>query len=141
MAGSDRAAALRASLSAGVVIPAHPLALTADRKLDERHQRALTRYYIDAGSGGLAVGVPGVLWIVGSGAWDWFYDVFTVWNPMYMQLAMHEFHWRVKDELHWFPPWSLRCESKRPCSMARSCRSIRVPRALKFYTATKMDSQ
>src|SRR5688572_27804893 len=41
----------------GCVIPAHPLALTPDRKLDERRQRALSRYYIDAGAGGLAVGV------------------------------------------------------------------------------------
>lgn len=41
----------------GVVIPAHPLALTEARKLDERHQRALTRYYCDAGAGGVAVGV------------------------------------------------------------------------------------
>lgn len=41
----------------GVVIPAHPLALTEARKLDERHQRALTRYYCDAGAGGIAVGV------------------------------------------------------------------------------------
>lgn len=41
----------------GVAIPAHPLALDANRKLDERRQRALARYYIDAGSGGLAVGV------------------------------------------------------------------------------------
>jgi dihydrodipicolinate synthase/N-acetylneuraminate lyase len=40
-----------------VVIPAHPLALTAARKLDERRQRALTRYYLDAGAGGIAVGV------------------------------------------------------------------------------------
>ena len=45
------------TLRQGVVIPAHPLALTADRKLDERRQRALTRYYLAAGSGGLAVGV------------------------------------------------------------------------------------
>jgi dihydrodipicolinate synthase/N-acetylneuraminate lyase len=57
MADSDRERALRASLAAGVVIPAHPLALTAERRLDERHQRALTRYYLDAGAGGLAVGV------------------------------------------------------------------------------------
>ena len=57
MAVSDRERALRASLAAGVVIPAHPLALTAQRTLDERHQRALTRYYLDAGAGGLAVGV------------------------------------------------------------------------------------
>ena len=41
----------------GTVIPAHPLALTSDRKLDVRHQRALTRYYIDAGAGGIAIGV------------------------------------------------------------------------------------
>jgi dihydrodipicolinate synthase/N-acetylneuraminate lyase len=41
----------------GLVIPAHPLALTANRKLDERRQRALTRYYLAAGAGGLAVGV------------------------------------------------------------------------------------
>ena len=44
-------------LRRGVVIPAHPLALTSGRKLDERRQRALSRYYIAAGAGGLAVGV------------------------------------------------------------------------------------
>jgi dihydrodipicolinate synthase/N-acetylneuraminate lyase len=41
----------------GLVIPAHPLALTVRRRLDERRQRALTRYYLDAGAGGLAIGV------------------------------------------------------------------------------------
>jgi len=41
----------------GTVIPAHPLALDTKRKLDEKRQRALTRYYIDAGAGGIAVGV------------------------------------------------------------------------------------
>jgi len=46
-----------ASLRLGLVIPAHPLALTAERKLDERRQRALTRYYLAAGAGGVAVGV------------------------------------------------------------------------------------
>ena len=46
-----------ARFHAGTVIPAHPLALTAERKLDERRQRALTRYHLDAGAGGLAVGV------------------------------------------------------------------------------------
>src|SRR5690606_37407267 len=44
-------------LRKGCVIPAHPLALDAQRRLDERRQRALARYYIDAGAGGLAVGV------------------------------------------------------------------------------------
>lgn len=49
--------AAREALFRGVVIPAQPLALTADRTLDERRQRALTRYYLAAGVGGLAVGV------------------------------------------------------------------------------------
>ncbi|MFF9322889.1 dihydrodipicolinate synthase family protein [Streptomyces sp. NPDC014735] len=44
-------------LAEGAVIPAHPLALGADRKLDERRQRALTRYYLASGAGGLAVAV------------------------------------------------------------------------------------
>ena len=44
-------------LRRGVVIPAHPLALTPDRTLDVRRQVALTRYYCAAGVGGIAVGV------------------------------------------------------------------------------------
>ncbi len=48
---------LRAELQEGLVIPAHPLALTSARTLDERRQRALTRYYLAAGAGGIAVGV------------------------------------------------------------------------------------
>ncbi len=47
----------RARLREGLVIPAHPLALTASRQLDEQLQRGLTRYYLDAGAGGVAVGV------------------------------------------------------------------------------------
>ena len=48
---------IRAELQKGLVIPAHPLALTRERKLDERRQRALTRYYLAAGAMGIAVGV------------------------------------------------------------------------------------
>jgi dihydrodipicolinate synthase/N-acetylneuraminate lyase len=48
---------VREHLRQGQVIPAHPLALTAARRLDERRQRALTRYYVAAGAGGVAVGV------------------------------------------------------------------------------------
>lgn len=53
---TDRDAAL-AILRQGCAIPAHPLALTDDGEFDPRHQRALTRYYLDAGVRGLAVGV------------------------------------------------------------------------------------
>ena len=49
--------ALRYHLLDGVVIPAHPLALTAERKLDETYQAALSRYYVDAGAGGVAMAV------------------------------------------------------------------------------------
>src|SRR5450631_785691 len=48
---------LRERLLSGLVIPAHPLALNSQRQLDERRQRALTRYYLAAGAGGIAVGV------------------------------------------------------------------------------------
>jgi dihydrodipicolinate synthase/N-acetylneuraminate lyase len=54
---SDLPADVLALLAQGTVIPAHPLALDAERQLDRRRQRALTRYYVDAGAGGLAVGV------------------------------------------------------------------------------------
>jgi dihydrodipicolinate synthase/N-acetylneuraminate lyase len=64
MGASERGAAshadtfnVRQHLTAGQVIPAHPLALTPSRTMDEVHQRALTRYYVAAGAGGMAVGV------------------------------------------------------------------------------------
>ena len=56
-AGTSPSPQLLAALRAGTVVPAHPLALTAEHQLDERRQRALSRYYIAAGAGGLAVGV------------------------------------------------------------------------------------
>ena len=54
---SDIPPAIRENIRRGIVIPAQPLALNADRQFDRRHQTALTRYYIDAGVGGIAVGV------------------------------------------------------------------------------------
>jgi dihydrodipicolinate synthase/N-acetylneuraminate lyase len=57
MASSDRAKGVASLLRQGAVIPAHPLALSAERRLDERRQIALTRYYCEAGAGGVAVGV------------------------------------------------------------------------------------
>jgi dihydrodipicolinate synthase/N-acetylneuraminate lyase len=54
---TDWPADVLAILRRGAVIPAHPLALDSSRKLDVRRQRALSRYYLDAGARGLAVGV------------------------------------------------------------------------------------
>ena len=53
----DLPAPVLSQLRQGAVIPAHPLALDAERRFDKQSQRAISRYYIDAGSGGLAVGV------------------------------------------------------------------------------------
>jgi hypothetical protein len=50
-------AEVRKLLHEGTVIPAHPLALDANRKLDEKRQRGLTQYYMACGTGGIAVGV------------------------------------------------------------------------------------
>lgn len=54
---SQLAEEVRVRLREGAVIPAHPLALNSRKRLDERRQRALTRYYLAAGAGGVAVGV------------------------------------------------------------------------------------
>jgi hypothetical protein len=54
---TDLPADVLAVLRRGAVLPAHPLALDEKRQFDRRSQRALSRYYIDAGAGGLAVGV------------------------------------------------------------------------------------
>lgn len=72
----------RALLQQGLVIPAHPLALTQDLKLDERRQRALTRYYCDAGSGGVAVGVHTTQFSIRE-------SNFALFEPV-LQLAMEE---------------------------------------------------
>src|SRR5215813_3562662 len=54
---TDLPAEVLAILRRGAVLPAHPLALDEGREFDQQSQRALSRYYIDAGAGGLAVGV------------------------------------------------------------------------------------
>lgn len=57
MAATTLSPELFKALHEGLVIPAHPLALDQNRQLDERHQRALTRYYAASGAGGIAIGV------------------------------------------------------------------------------------
>lgn len=69
---------LRATLGRGLVIPAHPLALDSHRRLDERHQRALTRYYIASGAGGLAVGVHTTQFAIRDPSYGLFEPVLTL---------------------------------------------------------------
>ncbi|RDW20803.1 dihydrodipicolinate synthase family protein [Oceanobacillus chungangensis] len=82
--------AVKRKLHEGTVIPAHPLALTAERKLDETGQRALTRYYIDAGVGGIAVGVHTTQFEIRD-------RQFNLFEPV-LNLAMEEMeNWNVGD--------------------------------------------
>ena len=69
-----------ALLRRGTAIPAHLLALDAQRTLDERRQRALSRYYLDAGAGGLAVGVHSTQFAIREQG---------LYKPV-LELAMHE---------------------------------------------------
>ena len=57
--------------------------------------------------GGVAVGIPGILWLIQTGAWGPFLEVFTHWNPKYLEVAQLELEDRSKLEPFWFPPWSL----------------------------------
>ncbi|MEE8395767.1 MAG: dihydrodipicolinate synthase family protein [bacterium] len=66
---SDLPEGVLAVLRQGTVIPAHPLALTAERKFDARRQTALSRYYLDAGAGGLAVGVHTTQFAIREAGW------------------------------------------------------------------------
>jgi dihydrodipicolinate synthase/N-acetylneuraminate lyase len=75
---------VREKLLSGLVIPAHPLALTAQRRLDERRQRALTRYYLAAGAGGIAVGVHTTQFAIRN-------PKFSLLRPV-LELASQEMH-------------------------------------------------
>ena len=84
-------------MRAGQVIPAHPLALTARRRLDERRQCALTRYYHAAGAGGIAVGVHTTQ--------------FAIRNPAHRLLQ---------------PVLQLAAETAAACDAATSRRTVRI---------------
>jgi dihydrodipicolinate synthase/N-acetylneuraminate lyase len=81
---------VRQHLRAGQVIPAHPLALTSSRRLDETRQRRLTRYYLDAGSGGLAVGVHTTQFAIRD-------SNVGLYRPV-LELAMEEVHAALADQ-------------------------------------------
>ena len=77
------------ALQTGKAIPAHPLALTAERKLDERRQRALSRYYIAAGTGGLAVGVHTTQFEIREPEWGLYEPVLSLAGEVMDEAAGH----------------------------------------------------
>jgi hypothetical protein len=78
-------------LQNGKAIPAHPLALTAERKLDERRQRALSRYYIAAGAGGLAVGVHTTQFEIREPEWGLYEPVLSLAGEVMDEAAGEDF--------------------------------------------------
>ena len=100
-----------ALLRRGTVIPAHPLALDANRKLDARRQRALTRYYLDAGAGGVAVGVHSTQFAIREAG---------LYEPV-LRLAMEEARSRAKRPLVMIAGLSGRtAQAKKEAAVARS---------------------
>jgi dihydrodipicolinate synthase/N-acetylneuraminate lyase len=81
---------VREHLRDGQVIPAHPLALTPQRTLDEKRQRGLTRYYMEAGAGGVAVGVHTTQFAIRDSSVGLFRPV--------LELAVDEARHRARDD-------------------------------------------
>ncbi len=74
----DIPSGIRKQVKQGLVIPAMPLALTADRSFDQRRQKALIRYYLDAGAGGIAVGVHSTQFMIRDPGIDLFRPVLSL---------------------------------------------------------------
>ncbi|MDY3553955.1 hypothetical protein R5W24_003069 [Gemmata sp. JC717] len=93
-----------------IVLMAATVWLLTARRLAGRHPRPWRAAAFDLlGNlvGGLVVGAAGVLWLVASGAWGPFLEVFTEWNPDYLRLVRQELAQRGDQQLDWFPGWSL----------------------------------
>ncbi|VTS02267.1 Uncharacterized protein OS=Planctomyces maris DSM 8797 GN=PM8797T_32020 PE=4 SV=1 [Gemmata massiliana] len=92
-----------------VIMAAAVWLLTARRIAGEfpRPWRAAGTDFLGNVLGGGVVGLAGLTWLLATGTWKPFLEVFTQWNPGYLQLVKAEVGMRMEQELHWFPPWSL----------------------------------
>src|SRR6266404_4880019 len=102
------------ALRRGLVIPACPLALTVARKLDERRQRALFRYYIASGAGGLAVGVHTTQFAIRE-------PKVGLFKPV-LELAAEELRSSPREEAH-----SAKSETRNPKLEIRRSLSTKPP--------------
>lgn len=93
-----------------IVLMAAGVWLFSFRRLLSGHARpwwSLAADFVGNILGGLTIGACGVAWLIGSGAWPYFWTIATVWNPEYTKLARLEIDYRIDQELYWFPPWSI----------------------------------
>ena len=89
-----------------VVVPALGVWLASVGFL-KRQQRSVKRDFFGLMAGGVLAGLPGVAWLVGTGAWPYFVDVFTNWNPDYVADGLASMADRVSLVWDCFRPWSL----------------------------------
>jgi hypothetical protein len=93
-----------------VAVPAIAVWAVGARRFARTSGRPVRRLAADllgVFTGGLGVGLAGVGWLVGTGTWPHFLDVFTRWNTSYLRMIFGELGSRFLDELCYFPPWSL----------------------------------
>lgn len=119
-----------------VVIPAAAVWLcSADRVGGSR--RGTRADFFGNIVGGLLVGTAGVGWLVGTGTWPHFWDVFTHWNGQYMQLVWLEFGLRAQDHLYYFVPWSF----LHPFALYLAVRFVWPPRRPRWFVPAEDDEQ
>jgi hypothetical protein len=58
-------------------------------------------------TGGVLAGIPGMIWLRGTGAWPYFIDIFTRWNPEYTAQTWADLPQRLRAVLDFFPPWGV----------------------------------
>ena len=108
---------IQKALQRGLVIPALPLALDAARKLDERRQRALLRYYAAAGAGGVAVGVHTTQFAIRDAR-------FGLFEPL-LRLALRSWRARMPGGASpWFALAASAARRGKPCARPRCCATL-----------------
>lgn len=125
---------IRGHLRAGQVIPALPLALDRKRRWDESHQRALIRYYLDAGTGGLAVGVHSTQFAIRDP------DI-ALYEPVLKVAAETADAWLEKKSRPWIRIAGICGHTAKAVKEAKLARSLRYHAGLLSMAAWKTESE
>lgn len=125
---------IRTHLRSGQVIPALPLALDANRRWDEAHQRALVRYYLDAGTGGLAVGVHSTQFAIRD-------PKIALYEPVLRLAAETADAWLKKNPRPWIRIAGLCGQTAQAINEARIARSLGYQAGLLSLAAWKTESE
>jgi hypothetical protein len=78
-------------------------------------------------AGGLLAGLAGVAWLVATGAWPHFLDVFLNWNPDYLSNILSGAGFRLGRSLVCFGPWSYWHGVALPLALLALGEALRQP--------------